>query len=506
VSDAEVRDDYEKFPYTSALQHQAHPRHLATMAWLRGIETASPLRCRVLELGCADGGNLIAIAAGLPDSTFVGIDLAPSQIESGKARVAELELKNVDLRAASILDLDASLGTFDFILCHGVFSWVEHHVQEKILDLCRDLLAPNGVAYVSYNTYPGWHFRGMLRDLVRFHARGVEDPAECVRRSLELIRFFSDATGDSRDHHYALYLRSAREYFETFLHPHYFVHEFFERTNEPLYFRDFMARAAAHGLRYVCEADADSADVEHLPPNVSDTLRGFTGDRVELEQYVDFMIDRTFRRTLLTHANVEVRHPLDTQRIRKLWVASPSKPVTANPSLNDGISEGFKTERGRNFSSSHGATKRALVALAGVWPESLSFDDLHHRIGNDVEDLPEMLEALFATGVVELDLVPPVVVAQVSTRPRASRLARWEASHGLYVTTQRGRVLQLDDEVARFLLTQLDGSRDRQALLQALDREVMMGRIEVPNRSPLALQATIEHHLKRHAEVGVLVK
>ena len=51
------------------------------MGKLFGLNTAAPTQCRVLELGCAAGLNLIAMAALLPESTFVGIDLSPVQIE-----------------------------------------------------------------------------------------------------------------------------------------------------------------------------------------------------------------------------------------------------------------------------------------------------------------------------------------------------------------------------------------------------------------------------------------
>ena len=81
-------------------------------------------RCRVLELGCASGGNLIPMAMDFPDSEFLGIDLSARQIEAGKVHLANLKPRNIELRAASIMDVDAGYGQFDYIICHGVFSWV----------------------------------------------------------------------------------------------------------------------------------------------------------------------------------------------------------------------------------------------------------------------------------------------------------------------------------------------------------------------------------------------
>src|SRR5205085_5907592 len=173
-----VRETYERVPYPSGAQHHTHPDHVAALAILTGLDPAPPQRARVLELGCADGSNLIPMAAELADSRFVGIDLSPRQIENGRAMAGEMALENLELRAMSILDADVSLGQFDYIICHGVFSWVTTDVQEKILEICRANLAPNGVAYVSYNTYPGWRLREAARDMVVFHTRHCTDLEE----------------------------------------------------------------------------------------------------------------------------------------------------------------------------------------------------------------------------------------------------------------------------------------------------------------------------------------
>ncbi|HEY4640344.1 MAG TPA: class I SAM-dependent methyltransferase [Thermoanaerobaculia bacterium] len=303
----DIRQKYERAPYDSRPQPQTHPRNLATLAFLRGIDTAPATRCRVLELGCNDGSNLIAMANDLPDSTFVGVDLvAPARKEA-----------NVELRAMSIMDVDASFGRFDFIICHGVYSWVPRDVQEKILAICRAHLAPDGIAYVSYNTYPGWHFRGMLRDLVRVHARG--DAEEALQRSRDLVQFLL-AVNHGSQHPYVGYLQNAATLLENAVSPGYFVHEYLESINEPLLFRDFAARASQHGLQYVCEADAASPDIDFFHPAVAEKLRSYSNDRIALEQYMDFMIDRTFRRTLLTHEESAVSSSIELPAIREMKV------------------------------------------------------------------------------------------------------------------------------------------------------------------------------------------
>src|SRR5262245_44196078 len=160
---------YEEVPYESKPISSSHPDSLATMAMLYGLQPPPLPSCRILELGCAGGGNLIPMALTLPNAQFVGIDLSPRQIADGQATITALGLGNIDLRALSILDVGPDLGTFDYIISHGVYSWVPAAVQEKILAICRDHLAPGGIAYISYNVYPGWHLRGMVRGMMLYH-------------------------------------------------------------------------------------------------------------------------------------------------------------------------------------------------------------------------------------------------------------------------------------------------------------------------------------------------
>jgi SAM-dependent methyltransferase len=173
---------YEEVPFDSGPVTNSHPDALATVATLYGM-TPPPLDgCRVLELGCSTGGNLLSMALSLPDSTFVGIDLAPRQITQARALAATLGLTNVDLRAMSIADVDDDLGMFDYIVCHGVYSWVPEPIREAILRVCSRNLAPNGVAFVSYNTFPGWHARAMVREMIVFHDDPTRPPMERVAR------------------------------------------------------------------------------------------------------------------------------------------------------------------------------------------------------------------------------------------------------------------------------------------------------------------------------------
>ena len=255
-----VATSYDEVPYESHPYAQTHPSRLAVVARLFGLTPPPIETARVLELGAAAGGNLVPIAEAFPDSWCVGIDLSARQVADGEQWVRKLGLRNVSLRHASITDVDDTYGTFDYVICHGVFSWVPTAVREAILDVCARRLAPNGVAYVSYNTYPGWHMRGMIRDMMRYHALRFSDTTQRVGQARALLDFLAQSC--RQDGPYPTLLKSELESVRRQA-DHYLFHEHLEEVNDPLYFHQFVAMAKAHGLRYLGEARVgDAAQVD----------------------------------------------------------------------------------------------------------------------------------------------------------------------------------------------------------------------------------------------------
>src|SRR5512141_894057 len=149
---------YDAVSYPGLPFSQTHPDRRATIAALYDFPAAPPERCRVRELGCGDGGHLIPMAYLLPESTFLGLDAAGSAVAQGREQISALGLTNVSLSHVDLLDA-SNLGTFDYVIAHGLYSWVPPAVQERVLAITSEVLAPNGIAYVSYNAHPGGHVR-----------------------------------------------------------------------------------------------------------------------------------------------------------------------------------------------------------------------------------------------------------------------------------------------------------------------------------------------------------
>ena len=237
----------------------------------------------MLELGCASGGNIIPLALRYPAARFVGIDLAARHIAEGRARIAACGAGNIALHQG---DLAAALpveGAFDYIICHGVFSWVPPPVQEAILRICAARLAPHGVATISFNVLPGWHMRRVVRDLCLAVA-GDGPPRGRVARVRAAIAEIAAAA--PREGPYGQVLREEAGRLAR-MPSSYILGEFLAPCNEPCTLGDFVARSAARGLHYLCDADA------------SGPMPGDLAGRVAAEQRQDFISGRTFRRAVL---------------------------------------------------------------------------------------------------------------------------------------------------------------------------------------------------------------
>jgi methyltransferase-like protein len=480
---------YDEVAYVDAVFPQTHPDRLATIARLLDIGTPPIETCRVLELGCAAGANLIPMALGLPGATFVGIDLSARQIERGRQTIDRLGLPNIELRHANILDVDAAFGQFDYIVCHGIFSWVPEQVRDKILAVCRDNLVPNGIAYVSYNTLPGWHMMGMVREMMVFHASQFAEPPAKVLQARALLDFLAKSVPETTPYGKTLgqVLGMVRPAADSYLY-----HEYLEEFNEPIYFREFASSLVRHQLSYLSEADFSAALLSSLPRPIADILRRISTDMVRMEQYMDFVRNRSFRQSLLVHEGVTIKRNIDGTVLKGLHVASAGKFVSAKPSLAQGVTEAFRLSDGPAATPSNAITKAAFQLLSERWPLFVPFDELlaEARARSDggvgaVSDASSLAQQetllgnellqCYAAQILELSTVPPRFCPTPSARPVASPLARLQAERGERVTTLRHVTLRLDDFLLRTVRL-CDGARDRDALLDALRVQTAVAR------------------------------
>lgn len=452
---------YDEVLYAGHPFIQTHPDRLATIARLFGMSPAPVEQCHVLEIGCGDGGNLIPMAYTLPGSEFVGLDLGSRGIELGRQMADTLDLKNVALQCMDIRDAGATLGKFDYIVAHGVYSWVPREVQDSILRICRDNLNAHGVAYVSYNVYPGAHVRQMVAEMMQYHARRFAEPAQQIEQALALAAFLAARPPVDG---YSLLLKESLDMLAQ-RRPGSLFHDELSEHHTAMYFREFAERASLAELQYLGEADFTDMQDTAETPEVRSTLRKLGRDAIEKEQYLDFLKCRRFRQTLLCHAGERLNRRLDSAQVREFYIAAA------------------RHEEPPRLPADHPMARAAMAALREAWPGAMGFGPLmaavRERAGEFDEDealVSDVVLACFACGIVQLHVRRPEFARTVSERPRASSVARFQAARGTYVTSLCHRAVNIEDDVARRLLIAADGSRDAAALSAELGPEVDVAR------------------------------
>jgi len=450
---------YDRVAYPNRPYPNTHPDHLAVVARLRGIDAAPVERARVLELGASEGGNLIPMALTLPRAEFTGIDLAAEPVERGRQVIRNLGLQNVRLLNIDLLDVDASFGKFDYVIAHGLYAWTPPKVRDKLLAIARENLNPAGVAFVSYNAYPGGHLRMLLREMMLYHAGGFEDP----RERLEQARAVMQLVARGRPNADAFDAAVAAEAAEALARDDgSLYHDYLAENYEPAYFHQFIAHADRHGLQYLDEASVrDAANLKLSPEAVAVAAQAAGGDRIVEEQYLDLLRLRRFRQSLLCHAGAPVAARLQTERAVGM-LAATSAAETAEGEFSHPNSVRIKTN--------HALTLMFLRRMIAGWPQEERVE----------ADTAEMALQLFQNGMIELHTVPGVAV-RAGEKPRASPLVRLQASRGdSSVSTLRHRALTIEGDPARRFIVLLDGTRDRTTLAREMDcsREEIDARLE----------------------------
>ena len=503
-----MRTAYDAVPYPGNPFFQTHPDRLATIGTLFGMTPAPVDRCRVLEIACGDGGNLIPMAFSLTGSQFVGIDLAGSAIEKGQALIDALGLTNITLKSMDIMDVARETGEFDYIIAHGLYSWVPGEVRSKILAICKSNLGAQGIAFISYNTYPGGHLRDPLREMMRFHIRNTPEAGEQIKRAKELLEFLID--GHPAEDAYGISLRAEiKSFFER--KPQHLYHDELAERNTRFYFHEFVESVKKFGLQCLGESRLASMQGGVYPKPVAERLAGFSRDDFLLsEQYLDFVKLRKFRQTLLCHESVTLDRTPAPDRVMSFSAATQVRPSSRELDIRSSAPEKFEFSDGGDMTTNHPFGKAALMHLGRVWPDSVAISALiqvaRADSGRDMSGEAAPLDddsrwmynlawKLYAAGLLELYTHPPKLMRTVSQRPAASPLARAQARHGHSVTNLRHGSIDLD-ETTRRLLMLLDGARDHSQLLTQL-RETA-ARTEISSDE-------LETNLRHCAELALLI-
>jgi SAM-dependent methyltransferase len=483
---------YDDIRYVGRAYPDTHPDRLAAIATLSGMTPAAIERSRVLEVGCGDAANLLPMAYGLPGSDFVGFDLAAAPVAAGRRAAERLGLANLSLAARDLADFPADAGRFDYIIAHGIYSWVPPGTRDRLLALIAHHLAPNGVAFVSYNVYPGCHMRRMVWEMLRFHVDHLPDARQRIAEAQTLARLLAHGRA-APDEYTAVVQRELEQVADR--DPAFLFHDDLAPINDPVYFHEFADHAARHGLQYLGDAELQTSSYVGLAPQARSVLAQL--DPLTREQYLDFVRCRRFRQTLLCRAEVALDREIGPERLDGLLLGARA-PVRV------GGASATVEARGAD----EALLQAVLDEVADAAPRALAIDELAARVrarsgaanpkAHDARFLRDLAFGAARAGGLQLHRRAPRLATEPGERPLASAVARLQAESDEIVTTLWHDSVKLDDEAARALLPLLDGTRDRAALLEAMGTRLA-------GEDGASPAATLDAHLRQFAKLALLV-
>lgn len=483
-----TENKYDTVPYSSFPYPNTSPERLFTIGKLFGTEPVDFKKCKVLELGCASGGNIIPMATMFPNSSFVGIDFSEVQIKQGQENINALGLKNITLKTMSITDISTKFGKFDYIIVHGILSWVPKNVQDKIFEVCSNNLTKNGIAYISYNTLPGWNAIRSIREMMQFHTANFTNPADKVREARLLLKFIKDANTGNK----SAYAQVIETEIATLNNcdDSYLLHDHLEDVNEPFYFHEIAEKAGTNGLQYLGDTSIASMFPGNFPGETASILAQATNDIVKVEQYMDFLRNRRFRSSLFCHKEVTINRNLHSNCLENFYLtaninatedlnniditthkelqinfANGTTLTTSNPAMIVAVRE-IINQKGKPI-----ATKDLLNKIFDITGPSANKDAVRNLI------LDQLLR-LVLTDSVAISSYAGDFITEVSTKPKVSELARHQARNNNWITNQRAEKNNID-LFNRVLLQYLDGGNDFNSIVEKMLSHIEKGDLSI---------------------------
>ncbi len=315
-----VHELYQARAYPAMSHPATDPAVTSVSAALAGLEVVPPSGASILEIGCASGHNLLPLAARWPLAQFTGIDFSKPAIDEARESAWLTGMTHVNFIEADLLEFDPGNGVrYDYIIAHGIYSWVPEDVRQALLDFCAKHLSARGVAFVSYNTLPGWSLPKSLVDLAKqLSLRSNGQSAASILAQLAM------ATGDHNS--YARHLNSVL--LDMFGKGEDVLgFDDFSPINDPCSFLEFAGHASSSKLRYLGESQLSENIPLDLPPSAMEVLRPLTTDPLLFQQMVDVLTNRKFRRSILCRADAPICDQLPVSKVLDFSIRCPHRLI-----------------------------------------------------------------------------------------------------------------------------------------------------------------------------------
>ncbi|MBU0858622.1 MAG: methyltransferase regulatory domain-containing protein, partial [Alphaproteobacteria bacterium] len=390
-------------------------------------------------------------------------------------------------------------GKFDYIVCHGVFSWVPDVVRDKILELCEQCLTPNGLAIVSYNTLPGWNAVRSLREMMLFHTNRFNTPQEKIVQAKALLNFLADNVPEGRTGYKAVIEEERKMLANT--NDSYIFHDHLEHTNKQFYFNEFMQMAAKNNLAYVGDTALTSMFVGNMPKGALEALQA-VNDIVSQEQYMDFITNRRFRNSILCKKENVIKRSLDENQIFDYYLAPQMKPEEGKtkPPMN------FVSGNGGAFTANDEVAVTLYRTLCEQGNRPIHAEELVKKAcaalpGSNLEAFRTTLKQsgikLALHGYIALIADEAHAVTTISKKPEVFAWARYQAAQpGNKNVTNMIHAIVNSDIAGNMIMALLDGTRTQEQVVDAMVVNVKNGLLTVrQGETPVTDDAAIKTHM-----------
>lgn len=446
---------YDKMPFRSKLHRGRHPDRFRVIGSVLGRSSPQLEKSRILELGCGAAEGLVALALEFPDAALEGTDLSHRAILEGRRIASSCGVKNLSLSESDLRSFSPSAKEYQYIICHGLYSWVSDEVRQSILKIIEKHLSSDGIAFISFNANPGAKTRSILGDLASRFTPDVKDPAEKAKDIRSLFRMYEGAIGYEFERPYSLLMNRELAHIKQESDGS-LLHDLLASDSKAFYLRDFAKDLSVFDLSFL----GDSRMSRNVGVRTRRNVRGEASDMLlglsalECGEMEDFLFHTTFREAIVCKGRVESNVLLpDKESIRDLWISASFEVSEDDVELVDIY--------GRTVEPSFPLLKSALLHLGGIWPDGATLDDLVSKLKvtkSDQEVLMTSLLGLFEDDLVELFKTKPKFSSILSDKPAASPLARYQAATDSKVTNLRFETVELSPFEKEVLLL-IDGSK-----------------------------------------------
>jgi len=324
--------------YSSDVEYTAHyykeldPDFLnicAVMAGVTPIETSEPFS--YCELGCGHGLTVLTLATRYPNGTFYAVDYNPSHIAQARAIAKEIGLENIQFFEKSFQEMvedDSLLPEVDFMVFHGVYTWVNDENRANIVTLCQRHVISGGLVYNSYNAKSGWLYSEPIQKLIwglskEFTGSSIEKMKK-ITQTLESLQEIDSGYFKSN----SAEIKKRIDKIKT-SNSNYIVHEYLHDSWKAFYFPEVCEDMERAKLTYLCIANpAEVYSDALLPTSLQERLKDIN-EHKNRELLRDLTLNRTFRRDIYSRGRR--RALVESQKVawflNKKWILLRKKGI-----------------------------------------------------------------------------------------------------------------------------------------------------------------------------------